>query len=175
MSDPGADSLRAGLAAGRDEAFAELYDRYGERLYLAALRMLGRPEDAEDAVQDLFAAMARSHARFREVRDLPAYLFASLHRAAARCASRQSRGPRLARSPGDPPEPAEPASFEDPRADRLERALAALPAEQREAIAMKIHGDLTFAQIGQAMGVSPNTAASRYRHAIEKLRAALED
>ena len=39
---------------------------------------------------------------------------------------------------------------------------------------MKIDGQLTFAEIGRVLGVSPNTAASRYRYALEKLRAMLQ-
>jgi DNA-directed RNA polymerase specialized sigma24 family protein len=45
--------------------------------------------------------------------------------------------------------------------------------KQREIIALKIDGELTFAQIGEVLGISPNTAASRYRLALEKLRTAL--
>jgi RNA polymerase sigma-70 factor (ECF subfamily) len=50
-----------------------------------------------------------------------------------------------------------------------------LPPKQREVIAMKIDGELTFAEIGAVLGVSANTAASRYRYALEKLRRSLED
>jgi RNA polymerase sigma-70 factor (ECF subfamily) len=59
-------------------------------------------------------------------------------------------------------------------ADDLETAVGALPPEQREVIAFKIDGGLTFAQIADIMNISPNTAASRYRYALEKLRQALE-
>jgi RNA polymerase sigma-70 factor (ECF subfamily) len=55
----------------------------------------------------------------------------------------------------------------------LERALGVLPREQREVVALKIDGELTFAQISQATGLSINTVASRYRYALEKLRASL--
>ena len=48
-----------------------------------------------------------------------------------------------------------------------------MPLKQREIIALKIDGGLTFVQIGEVLGVSPNTAASRYRLALEKLRTAL--
>ncbi|OPX21729.1 MAG: hypothetical protein B1H04_06155 [Planctomycetales bacterium 4484_123] len=41
-------------------------------------------------------------------------------------------------------------------------------------ISLKIDGQLTFAQIGEVLGISPNTAASRYRYALEKLRRLLE-
>lgn len=57
--------------------------------------------------------------------------------------------------------------------DELAAAVAALPAEQREVIALKIDGGLTFAEIAAVMHTSLNTAASRYRYALEKLRASL--
>ena len=179
MSRPGTDPLLPGLAAGREEAYAALYDRLGERLYRAALGMLGRPEDAEDAVQDTFTALVRSRRRLVDVQDLTAYVFAALHHAAARCAVRRARAgreamwgsrPRLTEAPGRGP-----CVTTGPRGDRLQRALSALPPAQREVIALKIDGELTFAQIARVTGVSINTAASRYRYALEKLRAALEE
>ena len=60
------------------------------------------------------------------------------------------------------------------RDEALERALARLPVEQREVVALKVDGELTFAEIGAVMGISPNTAASRYRYALGKLRAELK-
>jgi RNA polymerase sigma-70 factor (ECF subfamily) len=57
--------------------------------------------------------------------------------------------------------------------EALTRALTTLPAAQREVIALKIDGGLTFAEIAAVIGTSANTAASRYRYALEKLRAAL--
>jgi RNA polymerase sigma-70 factor (ECF subfamily) len=55
----------------------------------------------------------------------------------------------------------------------LERALDRLPVEQREVVALKLEGRLTFEEIGAALAISPNTAASRYRYALERLRDAL--
>jgi RNA polymerase sigma-70 factor (ECF subfamily) len=68
----------------------------------------------------------------------------------------------------------EPPGVDSDRAVRLEQALRALPAEQREVISLKVDGGLTFAEIAALLGVSANTAASRYRYALEKMRAALE-
>lgn len=48
--------------------------------------------------------------------------------------------------------------------------MACLSAEQREVVVLRIWGDLTFEQIGMALGVSINTAASRYRYAIVRLK-----
>jgi RNA polymerase sigma-70 factor (ECF subfamily) len=49
------------------------------------------------------------------------------------------------------------------------------PEVQREVVALKIEGGLTFAEIAAVTGTSPHTAASRYRYAIDKLRPALTD
>ena len=54
------------------------------------------------------------------------------------------------------------------------RRLAELPAPQREVIVLKLWHDRTFAEIGDLLGLSPNTAASRYRQGLEKLRASLK-
>ena len=176
MNRPGPDPLLADLAAGRAEAFAELYDRFGGRLHRAAWGMLGRPEDAEEAVQEVFMALVRSRERLSEVRDLTGYLFTALRRVAGRLAARRARQPvaagqivRQAAVNGQRP----PVS--NPYGERLDRALQALPPKQREVIVMKIDGGLTFAEIGSVLGVSTNTAASRYRYALDKLRRAVEE
>ncbi len=48
--------------------------------------------------------------------------------------------------------------------------LAALPVEQREAIVLKIWHRLTFEEIGGLLGISPNTAAGRYRYGLQKIK-----
>jgi len=54
------------------------------------------------------------------------------------------------------------------------RALTTLPADQREVIVLKIWHELTFEQIGELLGLSPNTAAGRYRYGLQKIRARLK-
>ena len=136
--------------------------------------MLGRREDAEDAVQEVFTAMFQSSHRLAEVQNLTAYLFTALRRAAGRLAAKRAREPRsgeaaiadvVARAPAD-----ERSGYDG---ERLQQALLALPVEQREVIALKIDGGLTFAETAQVIGISANTAASRYRYALERLRASL--
>ena len=173
MEDREDDPLTSGLAEGNVRAFCALYDRLAGRLYRVAVRLLDCREDAEDAVQEVFASLVRSRDRLRQVRDLDAYLFASLRRAAARLAVRRARLP-TASDAGLPEAVARPdRQGEGGLPDDLCRALGALPVEQREVIALKIDGELTFAEIGLAMGTSANTAASRYRYALEKLRQTL--
>jgi len=54
------------------------------------------------------------------------------------------------------------------------RCLATLPHEQREVIVLKIWHEYTFEEIGELLGLSPNTAAGRYRYGLEKLRVCLK-
>lgn len=59
-------------------------------------------------------------------------------------------------------------------AEALQDALRQIPDNYREVITLKIWGELTFAQIGENLGISQNTAASRYRYGLEQLRRILE-
>jgi RNA polymerase sigma-70 factor (ECF subfamily) len=173
MHDRAEDRLRAGLAEGREEAFAALYDRYGRPLYRAAWIWLRSHQDAEDAVQEVFLGLVRARAALGNVESLPAYLFAALRHAAARLAA---RGKTAALPAGDlPARDRDAEGAIDPEMFHLlERGLAALPVEQREVLGLKIDGGLTFAEVAAVLGIRPNTAASRYRYALAKLRTHLD-
>lgn len=162
------------LAAGDPAAYAALYARLARPLLRVAAAMLADVGEAEDALHDVFVALARGRGRLRYVEDLDAYVFASLrHAIAARIDRRRierRHWQRLASIPMPARDSTEPADEGE-----LAAALAALPPEQREIVVMKIDGGLTFAQIAQVLGISSNTGASRYRYAIEKLRKFLEE
>jgi RNA polymerase sigma-70 factor (ECF subfamily) len=168
------DPLVTGIAAGREEALAAVYDRFAPRLLAAAWGMLGSREEAEDAVQEVFLNLVRSRATLKHVGSLQGYLFTALRHAATRRWSRRARERAPAdlgaaeRAAAPDAAPAEPSG-------RLERALQTLPPEQREVVALKIDGGLTFAEIAAVLGTSINTAASRYRYALEKLRERLKE
>jgi RNA polymerase sigma-70 factor (ECF subfamily) len=127
--------------------------------------------DSEDALQNGFLKFWNTRHR---ARDEVAYLYACVRSAAmdfGRGEKRRSTHQRRATE-------ADRTVFERPleRAERdmaIEAALNQLPGDQREVIVMKIWGELTFAQIGDALGISPNTAASRYRYAIARLEIEL--
>ena len=174
MRGPDADPLLLSLAAGDERAFAAMYDRYAVRMYRTALRILDNREDAEDVVQEVFLATVRSRKRMGEVRDLAAYLFAALHRAAARCANRRPRLLRIASMAVEAiAAPVACETSDCPHSQRLQQAIHALPEAQREVLTLKIDGELTFAQIAQVVGVSLSTASSRYQYALKKLRSSL--
>ena len=62
---------------------------------------------------------------------------------------------------------------DEPSLALLLRAAEGLPPEQKEAVFLKVFDGLTFKEIASVCGVSANTAASRYRYGIEKLREAV--
>jgi len=156
------------LAAGQGWAVGALYDRHARRMLAVARAITGSDADAEDAVQQTFLDLHRSRAALARADDPRAYAYRALRNAALR-SRRQVREAPL-------PDDFDPAHAAGPAPDRdaeLERALSRLPLDQREVVALKIDGELTFAQIAAALGVSPNTAASRYRYALERLRSEL--
>ena len=154
---------------------AEVYARVGARLYRYALAILGSPADAEEIVQDLFVTLAETKPADWP-RDVDGYLIRSARNAAVQ---RLGRGRRrlellkaeapvlLARDPSD----AGLQAF----AAKASAALGRLPLEQKEAVALHLFEGMTFREIGEALEIPPDTAASRYRYGIEKLREVLAD
>jgi RNA polymerase sigma-70 factor (ECF subfamily) len=163
------------LAAGDPEAFAALYDRLAVRLFNTARTMTDSLPDAEDIVHDLFVELARCRDRLARITDLDAYIFTMLRHAVSRRRRRRdvdrraidTVARRRVEAGGFTMQPAEPPD------DALTAAVAGLPPAQREVLALKIDGGLTFVEIAAVIGTSINTAASRYRYAIENIRATL--
>lgn len=67
----------------------------------------------------------------------------------------------------------DPSVEEDEEAMLLRKAVQGLSEKLREVVTMKVWGGLTFAQISESLAISPNTAASRYRYALEQLAQAM--
>lgn len=166
------DDLLKSLAAGEPAAYQSVYDQYGVALYRSALRLLGSRHDAEDAVQEVFVGVARSRKRMTDVHNLRAYLFTSLRHCVSRVHESRARQAGLKQQlqwirPTCSPLPGDPGGI-------LWQTAEQLPAEQFEVVVLKLQGGLTFKEIGQVCGITQDTAASRYRYAIEKLRKILE-
>lgn len=156
------------LAASHDEqAWAELYQRLAPALFAVARRLTRAAGDAEDAVQQTFLQLFRARAAFARAEAPRAYALRALRHTLAR------QAPRVSASLMEDDAVAAAPSDELERAPELDRALAALPFEQREALELKLEGELTFAELGEVLGVPADTAASRYRRALEKLRERL--
>ena len=157
------------------ERIATLYDEYAARLRLYVRGLVGSAEVAEDVVQDAFVAVAAQLATGRTITHMPTYLYTTARHAAFAATRRLGRA-RRARAAllEDPTLFAHARSAEDPlRGTDVGAALARLPGPQREVVLLKIWGGLTFAEIAKVTRTPANTAASRYRYALTRLRRAL--
>lgn len=155
----------------------ELYDRHGEQMYRYLALRLGSVEDARDVLQETFCRLARCAVRRSIVRNPGAFAFKVMRNEANRHLRRL-----VGRRAGDVAArdwaAAEGAIFTGPDETAVHlvtRALASLPDEQREAVILKVYQDFSFKEIGRMCGVSINTAASRYRYGIGKMRESLGD
>jgi RNA polymerase sigma-70 factor (ECF subfamily) len=155
----------------------EIYDSMGGRLYHYLSLKLASPSDAEDVMQEVFCRLVRYRIRFRMARDPEAFVFRIARNEAIRFIKRRGRDRTSSLSVDELAGAIQhELSGPDPRLlSRLSEVLARIPAEQREVIVFKFFEDLTFEQISSVCGVSRNTAASRYRYGMQRLRSLMED
>lgn len=182
--DPDREVL-ARVAAGEVEVFGLLVERHQERLLRLCHRMLGEPEAARDAVQEVFVKAFRKAGAYRP----RGQVFTWLYRIAVNhCLNRVRRRSIVRflrldgegaedRAPG--PEPA--AEGADPLAvlearrrwQRTRRALARLPPGQRAVVVLARFEGLAHKEIAAALGITPGAVESRLVRAMRTLQAAL--
>jgi RNA polymerase sigma-70 factor, ECF subfamily len=145
----------------------QLYEKHGSAL-VAYLCCCGLDfASAEDIVQQVFVKLLDG--RTPEPDSAAAYLYRAVRNAFFNLHRDRRRETKL--------EEAE-EWFTEPSGNReeviaLQAALTDLPQEQRETVFLKIWGGMTFEEIAATLDISLNTAASRYRYALEKLREQL--
>lgn len=149
-----------------------LYDAFAPAVYAFALQLTRHEEEARDLLQNVFLRLAR-RPRFT-ILNPRSFLLRCTYRAyvdlVRRESSRQRTLEEFAREPSAGFR-AEPEGEEEIAA--LLARLASLPEEQRAVVHLKIWEQRTFRQIAGILGIPANTAASRYRYAIDKLRDAM--
>jgi RNA polymerase sigma-70 factor (ECF subfamily) len=141
-----------------------LYDSHGAALYRYAAVLLADGAAGEDAVQQVFAALVRRPVRME---DEHRYLRRAVRNA---CYSmlRRRRGDPAAGRPLLEPVAQNGVSPDERLA--LERALRALPPDQREVVHLHVYEGLTFREVADTLDASINTVAARYRYALARLR-----
>jgi RNA polymerase sigma-70 factor (ECF subfamily) len=165
------------LQQGDKAALAEVYEAQKDRLLTLAYRLLGDRGDAEDCLQEVFLRLVRDAVNLEIRGNLASYL-ASCVLNRARDELRKGRRSvhvpwsRHQERPSLDPDPSIVLEGMD-LAARIQEALSLLPLEQREVVALHLNGGLTFREIGEVQSVSLNTAQSRYRYGIQKLRELL--
>jgi RNA polymerase sigma-70 factor, ECF subfamily len=169
-------ALVAQIAAGEvDVPVAELYRRYGRRLYRFGVQMLGNDGLAEEMVQECFVRLWRTAERFDTERgSVGAYLFTIARTTALDIRKRPSSRPLI---PID-------EAYTPPQFDNVEQildslimreALDTLSPAHRQVVRMAHDQGLTQSQIADRLGLPLGTVKTRTFHAMRALRTALDE
>lgn len=153
-----------------------LYDEHAQALSGFLLQLTRNESDTHDLLQEVFVRLVRRPDTLDGVRHERAFLLRLAHNLAVDLARRRATRQRTAAealaetlplfAPTDDPDE---AAFRS----ELDLALAELPAEQRAVVHLKLWNELTFEAIAELLGIPLNTAASRYRYGLDKLRTRL--
>ena len=155
----------------------EVYREHAPALFRFLLRLTGDEADTRDVLQEIFIRLAKSPQLLHGVTAPRSYLFRMAHRLVIdrhrRETTRREHDDRAYREQAGV---ADPAPMPDDVAwlqKSLAGSLDALPAEQKAVVVLKVWEEMTFAEIAGLLDIPANTAASRYRYALDKLREAL--
>jgi len=167
---------------GDAQAFEQLYQRHKGALYRYLMRMCHHQETANDLFQEVWGKVIASRERYEPRAQFNTFLFHIAHNCAVdhfRRAERQQAGrmqdvteleDELAGADVERPDA---RAVQSQVRDAFVAALQQLPAEQRNVFVLYEESGLSLEEIGQATGVAMETAKSRLRYAVNKLRAAL--
>jgi len=181
--EPDDSSLVRRVAQRDAAAFAALYDRYAPQALGLLCRMLRRRAEAEELLQEVFLQVWRDADRYQPGGASPRgwILMIARSRAIDRLRSSGARERREAAVvENDPPMPASAGPSGPERIEERERrklvgaALAALPADQRQAIECAFFQGFTHREAAEHLGVPLGTVKSRILLGMRKLREALE-
>jgi len=168
--------LKLRFKAGSIDALQRIYEKYRDYLLTLAMALVNDTATAEDMVHDVFVSFAQSGRTFRLQGSLRAYLATCVvNRVRDQIRARKRRGSTLDE---DVPlesdfEPPDGRILSDERSRLVARALARLPDEQQEVIALHLNGQLKLREIARLLEVPLTTVRGRYRHGIERLRSIL--
>jgi RNA polymerase sigma-70 factor (ECF subfamily) len=177
--DPGDALLVARMAAGDEEALAEVWQRHGPLVFGLARRVTGDRSTAEDVTQEVFVTLWQQPERFDAQRgSLRAYLGVHAQRRAVDAMRRDGRRherelrhqrlhPTATSAPGD-------TAGSSALSDIVRSAIGRLPADQRQAVELAYFGGLTHREVAATLGIPEGTAKSRLRLAQSKLQSWLD-
>ena len=162
---------------GSRDAFRAIYEKYAGDMLTLAGNLLDDKVGAEDIVQDVFIKFVESVGTFRLTGSLKSYLATCVANRSRDCIRKRIRqrnamAKQVEKTPAGLKDTIHLAICSE-QLQKLSDAMTELPYEQREAIALRIHGNLRFRQIAELQNVSTKTVQSRYRYGLDKLRSTL--
>ncbi len=157
-------------------ALGEIMETLWEPLVAFAGRVLSGAGDPQDLVQDVLVRLWERRTSLRTKGSLRALLFTMVRNACLDEHRRRSRRDRTRAEIPPPPEPRTP--YQDVQGAELERAAAAavrkLPARRQEIFRLVREEGLTYQEVAQVLGLSPQTVANHMSLALADLRVALK-
>ncbi len=153
-----------------------LYDEHAQPLFAFLLNFTRGEADTRDLLQEIFIKLAREPRLLAGVHEERAFLIRLAHNTAIDLMRRRGTRDRTKENfAAEIISPFAPSCDPDEQLFREELAVAfgELPEEQRAIVHLKLWSELTFEEIAVALEISSNTAASRYRYGLDKLRARL--
>lgn len=162
--------IRAGLRSGDIGVLEMIWEQYASDLFGLLMSMLRSRSDAEDALQDVFVKIARNRRAVSRARNLKLYLLRMARNQALTVIKQRQRDAEKLAAAESWLSPAHPDPTLGQGTRDLENALGKLPEDQRTVLTLKVYQDMTFREIGRLLGISGNTAASRFRYGLQKLR-----
>jgi RNA polymerase sigma-70 factor (ECF subfamily) len=162
------------IERGEEPAFASLVERHAKYLHGVARAILGNDADAEDVVQETFAALLK--AKFRGESAVRTFLVKILVRQAGMLKRKWWRRPKhLSLARDDEREPTRPAASRGIEAKLdLATMLASLSEDHRTVIVLRELEQMSYEEMAEALGVPRGTVESRLHRAREQLRRNFE-
>jgi RNA polymerase sigma-70 factor (ECF subfamily) len=162
---------------GEPAALCRIYEKYRDGLLKVAAALLNDRSGIEDVLHDVFVDFAQTTGRFHLRGSLKGYLAICVANRARDMNRTRQRRAAVSLDESN----AYPAGADGPEHEaisreltaKLDEAMAQLPEEQRETIILHLQGKLPFREIARLREISINTALSRYRYGLEKLRSTL--
>jgi len=162
------------LAESGVAALGGLFDLTSQRLVRYATTITRNQHDAEDAVQAALVQVAKRLRKFCQAEQQWPYLLRMVRNESLLIVRRKKRWTLS----GDLSDLSTRRLVDEIELEETHRAvwraLRSLPSEQAEVVVLKIWEEMTFAQIAEILEMSPDTAASRYRYAMQKLTHKLD-
>lgn len=177
MSDPTDEALIARCQQGDEQAFRELVDRYKNLVFGVVARSAADPARVEDLAQEVFLRIHRGLPYFRGEAKLTTWIYRIVLNLLSQDAQRRRGSREVALDPDIPshePRTHDRAMTDLELRDRLDKALARLPANYRLLIAGHYLQDVKYEDLAEALGLPVGTVKTHLHRAKKQLRALLE-
>ena len=160
-------------------AFEILYRRHNDALYRYLLRLCRHPENADDIFQEVWGKIIKAADRYRPTAKFTTFLYRVAHNCFIDYLRRNKRHTHVGDfDPDFQPDPGEQPDMQAERSlarERLQVALQDLPDEQRDVFLLHEEAGLSLDEISAVTDSNRETAKSRLRYAMNKLRVAIDE